>query len=116
VEAVFRPSRLNEGDKIGGASRDRSDDLTVANDALCHSAPAFMLVSESFTFQNVPHGPFSGLPGELPPQFFRLLRMAADARLARPRRGTQYLTQAGTLRRGFLFPDSKVTQGHDECN
>jgi hypothetical protein len=68
-------------EKFGGASRDRTDDLIVANDGVPHSAPVSMRVSEPFTFQNVPMAAKpQGLPGELPQQSFRLIPRVADVR------------------------------------
>jgi hypothetical protein len=61
-------------EKIGGASRDRTDDLIVAKDGVCQFASVFMPLLEPITFQNVPIGAFSGfknsgLPEELPHSF-----------------------------------------------
>jgi hypothetical protein len=47
-------------EKIGGASRDRTDDLIVAKDGLSQFASMFMPLLEPVTFQNVPFGAFSG--------------------------------------------------------
>lgn len=48
-------------EKIGGASRDRTDDLIVAKDGVCQFASMFMPLLEPITFQNVPFGLFQAL-------------------------------------------------------
>ena len=42
-------------DKIGGASRDRTDDLIVANVGVLHAAPGFTRPERASTVQNGPN-------------------------------------------------------------
>jgi hypothetical protein len=65
---------------FGGASRDRTDDLIVAKDGVCQSLPFVCLRLAAI---HVPKRSNSGLPGELPQQFFRLAAHGGGRVIAR---------------------------------